>query len=371
MRILHTESSQGWGGQEIRILVESQCLLKKGHSVSILADPDSAIARNAQRYGVEIVPVRLKRKKIYELREVISAINRLQPDVISAHSSTDHWLVAIARILAKYKPPVVRTRHISARVHRNLPTKWLYRSGCEAIVTTGAYIRNHLLDDGFVSPEKVRSIPTGIDLAHFCPTDKKEARRRLSAEFPIRSDALLFGNIATLRSWKGQHDLIRAFFAALPRLGNAQLLIVGDGPQRESLQKLANTFDHDNHVVFCGQQQDVRDYFDALDIFVFPSYANEGVPQAILQAISYGLTIITTRVGAIEEAVAEYPQVQFVTPRDTSDLAAALVETYKNGTDRILPSSAIKDRIGINRMTDEMLKTYFSVLPILMPSKPL
>jgi len=372
MRIAHTESSHGWGGQEIRVLTESQQLIRRGHDVVILADADSLIAKRAGGYGVPIETLRLKKKRFVEIRSMAAAIDRLRPDVVSAHSSTDHWVLAVARLFTKHKPAIVRTRHVSAPVSRGIGTRWLYRSGCEAIVTTGESIKIHLTQDQLVGSEKVFSIPTGIDLEVFRSQGKTSARERIWSIVGIDSSAVLFGNIATLRSWKGQHDLIEAFAMIARKLPQAQLLIVGDGPQAKSLRELAVQLGVGERVFFAGHQQDVRDYFDALDVFVFPSYANEGVPQAILQAMAYGLPIITTRAGSIEEAISGYRVATIVKERDVAAIAEAMLrageaqaalqttrtQTTQSEDGRTDCSQEIRDRIGIGGMTDRMIAVY-------------
>ena len=358
LRVIHTESSHGWGGQEIRVLTESQQLISRGHEVVILADSDSLIAKRAHDYGVPVETLHLKKKRLKEIRSMIAAINRMKPDLISAHSSTDHWIVAVARLFTKCRPAVVRTRHVSAPIRRGKATRWLYRHGCEAIVTTGLSIKDHLTCDQFVETEKVSSVPTGIDLDFFRSRDQTVARDQIRKVVAVDSQAVLFGNIATLRSWKGQHDLIQAFAIIASALPDAQLLIVGEGPQAESLIALTASLKLSKRVLFAGHQKDVRDYFDALDVFVFPSYANEGVPQAILQAMAYGLPIITTRAGSIEEAVSGYPAVTKITERDISGLAQAMLRAGKSQRCRNALNPAVRDRIDINRMADQMIAIY-------------
>ena len=122
MKILHTEASSGWGGQEIRILTESQVFIKNGHEVMIAADLDSQLAKKAASFNVPIYPINLKKKNIKSLIALRQLIKQLEPDLISCHSSTDHWLSAIARLTLNKRPAIVRTRHISAPVTRNIPT---------------------------------------------------------------------------------------------------------------------------------------------------------------------------------------------------------------------------------------------------------
>src|SRR5213075_1874887 len=81
----------------------------------------------------------------------------------------------------------------------------------------------------------------------------------------------------------------------------ATLVIVGDGPQREALEAQVRTVGLHSRVHFAGNQRDVVPWMQALDIFALPSYANEGVPQALMQAMLVGLPCVSTAVGGIGE----------------------------------------------------------------------
>jgi glycosyltransferase involved in cell wall biosynthesis len=325
LRILHTEASLGWGGQEIRLLTEAQIFIKHGHQVFLVAHVKSQIAKKARTYGVRVISINLNKKRLNDLFALRRVIVDIKPDVINCHSSTDHWLSAIARLTIKAKPAIVRTRHISTHVHRNKATKWLYNSGADAIMTTGQSIRAQLLDDNFVDEKTIFSVPTGIDIDHFSPGDKRKQRTQLG----LNPEHFIFGIVATLRSWKGHSDLIAAF--NLLNNPNVTLVIVGDGPQMENCQKLAIASAYPEHIKIVGEKSDVAPYLQAFDCFVLPSYANEGIPQALLQAMSVGLPIISCPIGGIPEAVEGYEQAILVQKQNSKELADAMAkELVKN-----------------------------------------
>ena len=320
MRILHTEASLGWGGQEIRVLTEAQVFMNHGHEVFLAADLKSQIAKKASSYGVKIISINLNKKRLNDLFALRKVIKDIKPDVINCHSSTDHWLSAIARLTLKVKPAIIRTRHISTHVHRNKPTKWLYNNGTDAIMTTGQSIRAQLLDDNFVDERTIFSVPTGIDTDRFCAGDKIKQRGLLG----LSPGHFVFGIIATLRSWKGHADLIAAF--NLLKNPNVTLVIVGDGPQMENCQKLATASAYPEHIKIVGEKYDVVPYLQAFDCFVLPSYANEGIPQALLQAMSVGLPIISCPIGGIPEAVEGYEEATLVATQNPKELAEAMLK---------------------------------------------
>lgn len=362
MLIVHTESSLGWGGQEIRVLQECRELMINGYQVMLLADPDALIFKNAPKYGVQTKAQKLKRKRIAELLQMIEQLSILKPDVVGTHSSTDHWLVAIARPFLNKKPKIVRTRHVSAPVHRNLTTRWLYNAGCDAIITTGESIREHLTFDGFAAITKVHSIPTGIDTTYFTPRDKALARKKIN----VLPSTLVFCNVGTLRSWKGQDTLLRALVAFKDR--DVLLFIVGNGPMMATLQNLVTELGLQNKVRLTGHHEDIRDFLDVADVFLFPSYANEGVPQAILQAMAHGLPIVTTKIGAIPEAVKGYDNVVFIEERNVQQLVEVMGSCSSRNPDApIVCPQEVKQRIDIKAMTREVCQIYGLLF---QPKKP-
>ena len=98
MKILHTESSCGWGGQEIRILTESAGLIARGHDVRIACPPEAPLATRAAHYGVPVVHAAIARKNLKGLLAMKRLLLAERFDVVNTHSSTDSWLAGLARV---------------------------------------------------------------------------------------------------------------------------------------------------------------------------------------------------------------------------------------------------------------------------------
>ena len=141
MKIVHTESSLGWGGQELRILAESQGLARRGHELTLLCPPEARIYAEAPNWGLRTVALPIGRKRLAGLLALRRWLRANHCDVVSTHSSTDSWLAALA---AGRQLPIVRTRHISAPVPRNALSRWLY-SRATRIVTAGEALRLDLI----------------------------------------------------------------------------------------------------------------------------------------------------------------------------------------------------------------------------------
>jgi glycosyltransferase involved in cell wall biosynthesis len=331
MRIVHTESSLGWGGQEIRILSEAQGLIRRGHDVTLLCPPESRIYAEAPAWKVPTIALPIAKKRIQGVRTLLEWFKGNRCDVVSTHSSTDSWLVALSLLVLGRPFPMVRTRHISAPVPRNAPTRWLYTRATARIVTTGELLKKELVERNGFPALRIDSVPTGVDPQRFRPGERGAARERLK----LAPDRPLVGIVATLRSWKGHRFLIEAVAALQENVG---LVIVGDGPQRAALEALVDKLGLRSRTWFAGNQQDVVPWLQALDIFALPSYANEGVPQALIQAMLTELPCVTTSAGSISELAAD-GQTALVVP-------AQQVAPLRSAIEKLLGDERMRARLG-------------------------
>jgi glycosyltransferase involved in cell wall biosynthesis len=358
LSIVHTESSMGWGGQELRILSEARGMIRRGHTVRLICPPGSRILAEAPAWEIPVFALPIEKKRLVGLKCMYEWLRLERCHVVSTHSSTDSWLAAVA-LLALGRPcPMVRTRHISAPVSRTALTRWLYTRATARIVTTGEALREQLVSRNGYRADRIESVPTGMDAERFRPGDRAAARAALG----LPPAAPLIGIVATLRSWKGHRYLVEAM-RGLPDA--AQLVMVGDGPQRPALEALVDKLGLRARVRFAGDQKDVLPWLHALDLFVLPSYANEGVPQALIQAMMAGLPCITTHVGSIAELAVHGKTALVVSPKDVKALRAAIERLMNDRTLQAALGTAarehVKDAYSYERMLDRMEKVYREV----------
>ena len=340
MNILHTENSLGWGGQEIRILTEAAGMIRRGHEVQLIAPRESRIFEEAPARGVPVTALPIAKKRPSGFFALRHWLKMNSVDVINSHSSTDSWLAALACATLGAAPPIVRTRHVSAPVSTNAATRWLYTRAASAIVTTGDALKQQLVRDNGFDAARIVSIPTGIDLTKFAPPVNAAQQAGTRAHLKLPLDKRIIGIVATLRSWKGHRFLIEAF--ALLKRADTHLLIVGDGPQRGALDQLVAQAGIGAQVTFAGNQTDVAPWLQSMDVFALPSYANEGVPQAILQAFACALPVVTTEAGAIPEVARDGETGLIVKMQDAAALA--------HGLTRLLDDAPLRTRLGANAL---------------------
>jgi glycosyltransferase involved in cell wall biosynthesis len=253
---------------------------------------------------------------------------------------------------------LVRTRHISAPVASNALNRWLYGTASAHVVTTGDALRRQIIRDAAVDASHVTSVPTGIDLSIFKPADRAEMRSLLG--LPL--DAFVVVIVATLRSWKGHRFLLEA----MAQLRGQRLIIVGDGPGRENLRVQVDELGLGERVEFAGHRDEVAPWLQSADVAALPSYANEGVPQSLMQAMACGVPVVTTAVGAISEIVEDGVQGLVVAPRDATAIANALRRLEQDsGLRHALGAAGLahaRERFSLDRMLDAMETVFHTVL---------
>ncbi|MBK5103891.1 MAG: glycosyltransferase, partial [Burkholderiales bacterium] len=118
-------------------------------------------------------------------------------------------------------------------------------------------------------------------------------------------------------------------------------------------------------VLMPGNQAEVTPWLQALDVFALPSYANEGVPQALMQAMAAGVPVISTPVGSIDELVRREDTGLMVPPQDIDALRAAIERLLGDpalGARLAVAASAwVRERYSRERMLDSMEAVFRSV----------
>ncbi|MBI3802815.1 MAG: glycosyltransferase family 4 protein [Nitrospirae bacterium] len=353
MKILHTEASLAWGGQEIRILTEAKGFVKRGHTVVVAAPPDALIFARAQEAGLptEAVPMQ-KSGYPAAVKGLLEVIEKHQIDLVHTHSSRDSWLGLFAARFSGRRPRLIRTRHLSTPVGRSWLSTWLYRRP-DRIITTGEATRRLLIEESGLAPERIISIPTGVDLGHFQPV-------------PPAAGVPAVGMVAFLRDWKGHTYFIDAAREVLRKMPEAAFYIVGDGPEEERLRSLLDRINLTDRIEMLGYQTDIRAVLSRLDIVVLTSYANEGVPQSLLQAMAMEKPVIGTTVGGIPEVIEEGVNGYLIPPRDSDACAAKILELIQQPALRAAMGRAGRARVekefSFDRMLDQVETVYHAAL---------
>lgn len=351
MRILHTESSEGWGGQELRTVIEVDLLQSLGHEVIVAVSHDSKFVERSGVGSDNFEFARISSKNFLGIQEAMRVIREVSPDLIVTHSSTDSWLFTIAKRLMRRNCGLIRVRHVSAQVNQNLATKWLYAQA-DFVITTSEDIRTYLIERLRLDAGRCVSIPTGVNVKRFNTVNRLSKRRLVRSDLGLSIDDHVLMMVSTLRSWKGHDFVIRA----LPSLPQNKLVVVGDGPRERHLKKLVADLDLCGRVIFVGHSDAVEDLLAASDVFLQPSLRHEGVSQSLLQAGSIGLPVIASDIGGLNEVVADRISGLLISPGSVDQIVEA-VSVFQE--DRELAKACARTlnlRVSECHSTDHMIK---------------
>jgi glycosyltransferase involved in cell wall biosynthesis len=272
---------------------------------------------------------------------VLQTVRKESIDIINAH-----WVVPqgiVTRLVQSFLPvPVVLTVHggdifaFQGLVGRLL--KRLALRGADACTANSAFTRGQLLQ--LCPSAEVSIVPMGVDVTEFEPKQRNvDVRRKLGVD----AEMILF--VGRLVEKKGVHNLLSAMQQVLRKSPQATLVLVGDGTQRQELERMAERLEIAGSVRFLGKlpHEHLPEYYAAADLFVGPSVVDrsgdtEGLGVVFIEAASAGLAIVGTSVGGISDVL--IPEVTGIAVEPDQPEALA------NAIERLLGDEPLRRRLG-------------------------
>jgi len=183
-----------------------------------------------------------------------------------------------------------------------------------------------LLTQHGVAAHKIRVVHNAVDPNDTVPkTSGKEIRLR----YDLTSDQKVIGVIDRLNPEKKQLIFLRALEKTARSFPGVKALIIGDGQDRALLEGFCREKALSDRVVFLGYQEKVADYYQVLDLLVLPSLS-EGLPNTVLEAMSFGVPVLATAVGGVPEII-QNGNGMMVPPNDPGALAEKMMELLGDG----------------------------------------
>jgi len=231
-------------------------------------------------------------------------------------ASIIYWparLAGVRRVvITEHTDYALRTRPRAFRLAR--------RYGSLADLTTVVHqgIADYLVSEVGLDPASVRVVVNGVDTSRFLPGHDLSLRDKLGAS----RDACVVGSVGRLHPDKDPMNLLQAIASLDPDVRRGlHILIVGDGPSRHQVLRFVEEQSIGESVRFLGERHDIAELMGAMDVFVLPS-RTEGLPVALLEAMSCGLPSVATDVGGVAAVLGDAGIM--VAPEDAQALADGL-----------------------------------------------
>ena len=298
IKVLHTEWSDGWGGQEIRIINEMIAVREQGIEVFLACRDHAIIKQKALENNIKVFTFPFRGnadfKTLFGLKRIVKEYSI---DIVNTHSGKDTWTGGLAAKLASAK--FIRTRHLSNPIN---PSRTNFINElADYIFTTGESVKKDMIKINRIKSDRIESIPTGIDTNLFNPG--KYNKNKCREQFNLKKDEIVIGIVAVLRQFK-RHDLFLDMAKQLVKKYSGKklkFLIAGDGPNKETIKNLILDHKMSNNVTMLGYVDNVPELLSALDIFVLSSDSKEGVPQSVMQALFMGKSVVATNSGSTKD----------------------------------------------------------------------
>ena len=296
MKVLHTEWSDGWGGQEIRIINEMIAVREKGIEVFLACRDNSIIKQKALENNIEVFILPFRGNVDFKtLFTLIKLIKKHKIDIVNTHSGKDTWVGGLAAKFTGAK--FIRTRHLSNRIKTSKLN--FINELADFVFTTGESVREDMIKYNRIKPEKILSIPTGIDseIFNIKNFDINEEKRKLN----ILEDEISIGIVAVLREFKRHEVFLQIATKLVEKYKNIKFFIAGDGPRKEIIERIIENNNLKDKVIMLGHINNPQNLLAVLDIFILTSDCKEGVPQSVNQALMSNTCVIATDIGSTRD----------------------------------------------------------------------
>ncbi len=323
VRVFHIDSGKFWRGSQKQIWLLSKAQVKQGLKCWVVGRPNSPLLSQCQGVNIPTLGVKVR----FEVDPIafvnyLRAFSQFRPTVVNIHCSRAHLPAGWAAKLAKV-PLVLLWRWLDNPI-RNLWQRWKYQQGYDAVMTISRRVAQ-VLQEGGIPPQKIHLVHIAIDPSEHSVYERSFARAQLG----IQDNGLpVIGTVAFLVPRKRVDTLLHAF-KALQECIRAHLVIVGDGPDRARLERVAKELGIWTATRFVGYRMGASALMSVFDVFVVTSI-RDAAPIVLLEAGLAKVPIVASNAGGIPEYLRNGETGLLFQPENAHDLAGKIEMLLKN-----------------------------------------
>lgn len=352
LKILYVVTTLDRGGTERQLAELVKGLDRQRFIPSVCClSVEGPVAAELNQNGVKVKSVPFRGLSLpYNLVEVSRQFGRLVKFIRSEGPDIVHGLLFHAYTLGTFAakvarvPIVIASRrslgHFKGSKPHTVIAERIANRMTDLIVANSEAVKKDVVHQENVEPSKVRVIYNGVDPALYdVPADPV-----FKASLRIPERAMVVGVIANLIHYKGHRFFLQACEEVKGRIPEARFLLIGDGPLRGELERLAKELHLEEEVLFLGTRRDIPQLLSLMDVAVLPSL-EEGFPNAVLEAMAAARPVVASRVGGVPEAVIHGETGLLVPPEEPGALAEAILELLDHPNRAITMGQAARLRI--------------------------
>ena len=384
IKVLRVIARLNVGGPALHVAYLTAGLAERGYETTLvagsLARGEESMAGVSEARGVRIEGLPALHREIGPLRDA-QAILRLarlireeRPTILHTHTAKAGAVGRIAALLAgSARPPIiVHTFHghvlrgyfnpLTTLAFRTLE-RWLARV-TTVLIAVSPEVRDDLVKLHVAPPEKFRIVRLGIELDERTGGNE-QARAEMRRQLGVAEDAFVVGWVGRMTAVKRTDDVVRALRGLVDRGVDAYLCLVGDGPDRQHLERFAHELGVVKRCLFLGYQQDVAQFYGAIDALLLPS-VNEGTPVSVIESLAAQRPAVATRVGGTPDVIRDGVDGFLVEVGDADALSDRLADLAADPARRARMGAAGRERVleryAVERLVDDVDGLYRSLL---------
>jgi len=384
VKVLRVIARLNVGGPALHVAYLTAGLAERGYDTTLVAGTiargEESMAFVADAHNVHIETLSELHREISPIRDLRAIlrlarlIRRERPTILHTHTAKAGAVGRIAALLAgNARPPiVVHTFHghvLRGYFGRTMTfgfrtlERWLARA-TTSLVAVSPEVRDDLVALRVAPASKFTVVRLGIDLEHRIVSDDDQ-RRETRRQMGLRDDEFVVGWVGRMTAVKNTDRVVRALQTLVDLGVDARLLLVGDGPDRDHLERYAHELGVMKRCLFLGYQEDVARFYDAIDALVLPS-VNEGTPVSVIEALAAERPAVATRVGGTPDIIRDGIDGFLVDPADNGELADRLAELAGDAPRRAAMGAAgrarVLERYAVGRLIDDIDRLYRELL---------
>ena len=364
MKVMHLISGGDTGGAKTHVLSLVESLLR-GADVQLVCLTPGAFYNEAVDRRLPVVLLEQRsRADLSSVRGLTDLVEETSPDLIHCHGARANFLAALAK--RRVGVPIITTIHSDYRrdFEGNLYKHLVYstlnslslRYFDHYLAVTDDF-RCMLIDRGFPGG-KIHTVYNGLDFDAELPSE--ESAMAFRSRLGIPPDALLIGMVSRLAPVKRHDVFLRAASILLREGHDAHFVLVGEGEERQRLQRLTGELALGHRVHFLGHLPSTQDAMAAIDINILPS-ESESFPYALLEGALHGKATVATPVGGIPELIRDGRTGRLVRVGDPADLAEKLGPLITSRATRENLGRALRAHAGERFSLEAMRETHMSI----------
>ncbi|TXH07763.1 MAG: glycosyltransferase [Candidatus Moraniibacteriota bacterium] len=343
-KIIHLVPTLERGGSEMSQLRMLPYLNDEIESIFITLKQEGSLAPKFREKDITVIAI--NQKGLWDFVSyvrLLKILRSLHPNLIVTHLL---YADIVGRFLVQFfvTPPVIA----SLATTYNFPSYWparlferLTKYFTKGYIANAEIVKKTYVEKFGVPEKKITVLTTGMDteaLSSLVP----DASLRQSLGIDAHDTVLI--SVANLHINKGHRYLLEAFEELYPTYPETKLLLVGDGLERENLENQVKNYQSKNAILFLGKRSDVPQLLALSHIFVLPTFF-EGMCNAIMEAMTRGLAVVTTDIQENQELITHKKTGLLCPIRNTKSLSELLELLLQNTTLRNTIGEAAKQSI--------------------------